>query len=434
MSEAKTTQQTTDSNALSKVKDSQKQSWYAITFTWVGTMVCVPILITGATLVQGMSLGYAALAALIGFGFVAVLMCINGAQAADVGYPLSMLCSKIFGVTGSRVISVITGLSCMGWFGIQAVTCGAAFSQLVSFMGGTLPVWISTLFWGIVMLITAVFGFGWIKILNYIAVPLLFVMCIYGCIATANSAGMDAVNNYIPTSQMSLVDGITLTIGAIAVMSVSVADITRFAHDRADVVKSSLIGVVPGGVLLIFCGAFIAVMTGDGDITLAMAKVGLPLVGMVALILATWTTNTINAYSGGIAIMRVFQIKDSRRGLVTGIAGLIGTILAVAGIMNYFIGFLTILATIMPPIAGVLIADYWVLDKGKKTELKVVKGFNWCGLLAWAIGSAVGMYVDLGITPAVVAIVTAFVVYLVLYQLMGSHFKADIDPEETINL
>ena len=42
------------------------------------------------------------------------------------------------------------------------------------------PFWLSCLIWGGVMLITAVYGFKLMKWLNYIAVPALILMCLYG--------------------------------------------------------------------------------------------------------------------------------------------------------------------------------------------------------------------------------------------------------------
>ena len=38
---------------------------------------------------------------------------------------------------------------------------------------------------------------------------------------------------------------------------------------------------------------------------------------MLVLILATWTTNTGNAYMSGLAACKMFSIKDSKRPLVT---------------------------------------------------------------------------------------------------------------------
>lgn len=49
---------------------------------------------------------------------------------------------------------------------------------------------------------------------------------------------------------------------------------------------------------------------------------------MLVLILATWTTNTGNAYMSGLADCKMFSIKDSKRPLVTMICGVLSTIVS----------------------------------------------------------------------------------------------------------
>ncbi|MEG2018602.1 MAG: cytosine permease [Clostridium sp.] len=63
--------------------------------------------------------------------------------------------------------------------------------------------------------------------------------------------------------------------------------------------------------------------------------------------------------------------------LLQAVAGIIGTILAVTGIMDYFIQFLTVLTTAIPPVGGVIIADYWIINKGKKENFTPKEGVNW---------------------------------------------------------
>ena len=47
------------------------------------------------------------------------------------------------------------------------------------------------------------------------------------------------------------------------------------------------------------------------------AGLGLPVLAMLVLILATWTTNTGNAYMSGLAVCKMFSIKDKDRPKVT---------------------------------------------------------------------------------------------------------------------
>ena len=64
------------------------------------------------------------------------------------------------------------------------------------------------------------------------------------------------------------------------------------------------------------------------DISLVFSDIGLPFLGMIVLILATWTTNTTNAYSAGLNAVMVFNLKESGRSLATVVLGAVGTVLA----------------------------------------------------------------------------------------------------------
>ena len=64
---------------------------------------------------------------------------------------------------------------------------------------------------------------------------------------------------------------------------------------------------------MLFMGSVMALLAGTYDITQVMSALGAPVLGLIILILATWTTNTINAYSAGIALTNLFQLPDSKR-------------------------------------------------------------------------------------------------------------------------
>ena len=107
---------------------------------------------------------------------------------------------------------------------------------------------------------------------------------------------------------------------------------------------------------------------------------------MLVLILATWTTNTGNAYMSGLAACKMFSIKDSKRPLVTMICGMLGVLMAIAGLADFLNTYISILGAVVPPIMGVVICDYWVICKAKKENWSPVRGINWIGIIAWVIG------------------------------------------------
>jgi cytosine permease len=409
--------------ALSEIPKSERKSWLSIALIWAGAMICVPSLMLGGSLVSGLPLWIAILAGIVGYTIVVIYMTFQGMQGTDLGRPTVVSASSAFGQTGSRVvISLVLGVSIIGWFGVQCGVTGTAFSAIMAGMGVDFPVWLGSLIWGIIMLSTAIIGYKALEYLNYIAVPALVIIIVWGVIAALNNFGIDALTKMQPAAPFDFLQGVAMSVGGFAVGGVIAADYSRYAKSRKGSAVSTIVGVWPLGVLLIVGGAIMSAVAGTYDMTAVLAKLGVPVIGLIVLILATWTTNTVNAYSGGLALTNMFGLKDNKRALTTAIAGIIGTVLAVVGILNFFVPFLMILTAGITPIAGVMIADYWIVKRGKPERWAPAKGVRWTAIIAWLAGGVVGYFVTWGIS-AINAIVVALVLYLVLDAIFASKSK-----------
>ena len=153
-----------------------------------------------------------------------------------------------------------------------------------------------------------------------------------------------------------------------------------------------------------------------------MAVLNYIAVPLLVLILATWTTNTGNAYMSGLAACKMFSIKDSKRPLVTMICGVLGVIMAIAGLADFLNTYISILGAVVPPIMGVVICDYWVICKAKKENWSPVRGINWIGIIAWVIGGGFALLETLGVvtvfSSALDGVIIAFAAYWILYSLL----------------
>ena len=372
-----------------EIKAEERQRWGSIAMVWIGSVICVPALMIGGMLGSGLSLGNLVLAILLGYALICVFMIFMGMLGCDTGLPTALMASSALGEKGAEyIISAILAISCIGWFGIQAAVCGASFSSMLGDMTGVMiPLWLSSVLWGMIMLLTACFRFSGLKWLNKIAVPLLAIVLAYTLIDTLINGGMSALIDYTPSSPISFVSALSATVGSFVVAAAISGDYCRFAKSRADVVKSSIAGVLPAGLAILLIGAILAICTGTYDISAVLSSSGLPLVGLIALILATWTTNVSNAYSGGLSLSVLLGQDEKKSQLTTAIAGIIGTILAAAGILNSIQGFLSLLSAIVPALIGTMIADYWILGKGSAENFRMREGFYAPGLISFLAGA-----------------------------------------------
>lgn len=220
---------------------------------------------------------------------------------------------------------------------------------------------------------------------------------------------------------MPFISAVSMVVASFALGGVISGDYSRYAKSRKDVVKSTVLGVFPSGMVMMLIGAILSIVTGQYDISLVLAAVGVPALGLVALVLATWTTNVTNAYSGGLAVSNLFNGGEDKFRISCAVAGLIGTVLAAVGLLSKFEFFLNILSALIPPIAGVMIASYWIVGKGRKENLVQKEGWYLPGIIAFAVGALVA-YITGNIAVFFIGpvngIVVSMVVYIILVNVM----------------
>ena len=409
---------------LSQIQPNEKRSWWSIAFIWVGTMICIPMLLVGGIFGAALTMGSIFWATLIGFAVCCILMILSGIVGSDTGLNATMCSTKAFGMTGANfTIALVIFICQAGWFAVQTATCALAFNTLLLQFGAEFPFWLSCVIWGVVMFITAVYGVKWMAVLNYISVPLLVILCAYGGIYSVNAAGWNNITSAVTENLMPLPAAISTVIGLFALGATINSDYTRYCRTRGDVVKATAIGVMPAALLMIMVGAIMAVGTGNYDVTAMFAGMGLPIVAMLVLILATWTTNTGNAYTSGLAACKMFSVKDSKRPLVTMICGVLGVLMAIAGLADFLNIYISILGAVVPPIAGVVICDYFVFCKGKKENWFPVRGINWIGIIAWIIGGGFALLETLGVVTVFSSAVDGVIISFVSYWILNSLLK-----------
>jgi cytosine permease len=344
------------------------------------------------------------------------------------------------GVLGARfVTALLLSITSVGWFGVQAAACGASFSVMTAdILGISLPPWAATVLWGLVMTITAMLGFRALSFLSYIMVPVLILTLAYTLytVISSGNGGMAALSAYRPASPMSLGAGISVAVGAWAMGACTTGDWCRYAKDRRGLILSLFLGVALKGSVVFFSGAVFRVATGNADISALLAGMGLPAMALVTLILSAWTTNMMNAYSGSLAVSVLLGLEEKRFRLTAAITGLTGTILGAAGILAPYLGFLGLLSSLVPPIAGVIIGAWLVriirnrgtakTDPEAFAPAKIPEGFalrpgfHLPGLVAyglgaftaWLTGSAAPFFI-----PPVNGIIAAMAVYMVLEKI-----------------
>lgn len=106
--------------------------------------------------------------------------------------------------------------------------------------------------WGVIMLITAVYGIHAMDLLNKVAVPALFVLVVAGCLMAVNQFGTADLSVSPESITMTIPEGIVLTMSFMASGCLVSADVTRYQKSRKETILSTSFGVFPAGALLVW--------------------------------------------------------------------------------------------------------------------------------------------------------------------------------------
>lgn len=385
------------------VPASQKKSFWEICVVWIGYVFVVTGMQVGGTM--GISTDFATLLKALAVGSIVLLILgsFMGLIALKTGNTFGMLCRYAFGKYGSQVISLMIVVTLIGWFSVDTYMIGQASNALFP----ALPIIPIAIIAGIGMTATALFGMKWMSKLSDIAVPLVLIFGIISIVLSVKSTGgltgLFAIQPENPASFNTLV---SLSIGSFVCGAVSFTpDVLRFAKNKKQTLIIMFLAMIIANPLMIILGAVGAIATGYSDITFVLAAQGLLAPAFIVMILNIWSTAQGCVYSGSLSLGNTFKVN--RKTLVIGF-GLAGTIGAIIGFYNYFGTFINFLATTIPSLGGVFIADYLVkYRKGYPSlEGNEIPAVNWGAFIAWGLGIATN-YVGFGITQVNCIIVAA---------------------------
>jgi cytosine permease len=411
--------------ATVRIPLDKRRSTFSVSMVIVGLIIAMSALYTGAALVGSLTLSQAIAAVLIGNIILTVYGGLLGIIGAREGLPVGILVRHSFGRWGSNIISGIIAITLLGWFAWQ---CGF-FGQTISAMfpgGGIITQPVTAGIWGgILMMTTAYIGYKGLAALSTFAAPLIFLLAVVGIIIVAvKTAGFVEMPIMIAEdSTITFSSAIVMVVGAFAVGGVIQPDCTRYCKNGTTSFVATVMGFVIAHSVVILAGFLICAGTGITDLPKAMLSI-MMVPSLLILIFAQWTTNDNNLYSSSLGITNIFPKLKKKQ--VTLAGGIVATILGAFGVANFFTSWLTILGTAIPPVAGILIADYFLFHKSKY-EFGEGTRYGYISIpaiVAWIAGIIIGFTVHWGI-----ACINSLVISMVIYAILMNLYKTNPDKK-----
>jgi cytosine permease len=355
-----------DDYALQRVPAEQRYGWWTVALQQFGQLSDIITFITGVALGAGLSFWGAFWALTLGSVVLELVAVFVGIAGVREGLSTSVLARWTgFGRYGSALLGLIISVSLIGWFGIQNAVFAAGMSALVP----DVPTWIWTVITGLAVTVLVMYGFRSMRWIAFIAVPAFQVVIAYSVITQLAKVDVGGLFASGPAGEpMTIAAGATIVAGSYMAGAVISPDMTRFNRSPRDVVKQSIVSITLGQYVMGLIGVLLGyAIQGQDVVGILTTTAGV--VGVVTLIAAVVKINDWNLYSSSLGIVNSIATLTGvriNRMWATLVIGLAGTALSAAGILDRFTDFLTLLGVALPPIAGIVVAEYYLVRRWRR--------------------------------------------------------------------
>jgi NCS1 family nucleobase:cation symporter-1 len=451
----------------------QDRNWttYNYAALWISMAHCIPTYMLSSGLISaGMNWWQALITILLGNTIVLIPILLNSHPGTKYGIPFPVFARASYGTYGSNLPALMRAIVACGWFGIQAWIGGQAlhtfFSAVIpnwsTFLGGPIgghapTEWLSfLLFWGLNIFIIYR-GMDLLRHVENWAAPYVLVMTavLLGWIVwKAGGFGhlFDAPGKFNSWAEFRpiFIPSLTAMIGFWATLSLNMPDFTRFGRSQREQAMGQVVALPTTMTLFAAMGVIITSAAVLVYPTTPMSELWDPVrlvghfdkawviaISMFTVVVATLAVNiAANVVSPANDFANAFPKWISFRtgGLITGIAGiLMMPWRLLADPSGYIFSWLLGYSGGLGSIAGVLIADYWLIRKKELVlpdlytehgEYRYQGGWNWRAVVATLVGCAAA-WIGL-IVPSLhgmydyawfVGFIAAFVLYYLLMKM-----------------
>src|SRR5271168_4812561 len=406
----------------------ERRTWgtYNYAALWISMSVNIPTyLLASGMIAGGMSWKQALFTVFLGNVLVLIPMLLNAHAGTRYGIPFPVFARASFGVMGANVPAILRALVACGWFGIQTWIGGQAINAMIIALA---PGWAHFQFGPAIC-----FGFFWllnvlvilrgietIRFLQGVSAPFLLLIGLALLLWAKGKAGgfgpmLSTPSKFhtFPEFFRFFIPSLTGVVGFWATVSLNIPDFTRYARSQKDQMLGQALGLPATMTFYSFIGIAVTSATliifGQAlwNPVEVLSRLGNPLavvIAMIALLMATLNVNVAaNVVSPANDFSNLYPRKISFKlgGVITCFIGLLmqpWRWLESHG--SYVMGWLVGYSSFLGPIAGVMIADYYVLHKRviladdlyqRGGAYEFSRGFNSRAIAALVVGVAVAL-------------------------------------------
>lgn len=398
------------------VPTARRRGLGAVAAIWFGFPMILTNAVFGGIITHFLGFWAALGALLCGNAVLAAYVGTLSFIAGRTGFNFAIQAQRTFGTRGYAVASGFLATIVIGWYAFQTGLTGATLHDSFGWNTSLLIVIAAVLYTAVTFI-----GVGALTAVGLIAAPLYLMLGIVAVAIVAQSHDLGAIVRFAGNpGGMSFSGAVTLVIATFADSGTMTADFTRWSRTGREAVLAALTAFPVAnlvaqlfGLVVVAAGAslapakdggnFLSLLTGHGALLSTLAVV------FVFVNLGSVCTHCL--YNGA---MGWSHLTGSRMRRLTLVLGVIGGLLAVAGIWTLFLDWLNLLGILVPPIGAVIITDQLLMGGLDRHPVDVP--FRGTAFAGWGVGAVAALAVHLGV-PGPGEAITGMLVGAAVYAL-----------------
>jgi cytosine permease len=399
---------TAEDYANAPVPENRTVGGWRVALILIGFSISLPSFLSSAQIASALGMSDAVLVSFLAGIILCAMGCLTAVVSVRTRLTTYLLVQRSFGRGGAALVNAVIALTHFGWFGVNASFFGDAMVagvQEVLGISGSFATFVMV--GGMLMAVTTIYGFRALDRLALIAVPILALILGTVMVMAVRRYGISTAPDPAPAEPMTFGIALSALIGGNMLTVAAMPDLARYIRSARQSVIGMVLSFPVATPLLMLAAAIPVLATRELDIMRLIVGFGLGVPALLVLILSTWAINASNLYSASLSLTATFPRIAQWK--FTLIAGALGALLAVVGIINEFVSFLLLLGAIIPPIAAIYVIDAL---RSNGTHASV----HWPAIVTWLVAAGIALaanagYFTLTTVPALDATLAATLIY-----------------------